>query len=595
MINLNEKYVLGSPTVIFTGNLDVNAGVRLGDGITSNVLIDATTPSTSTNTGALVVLGGAAIQGNLNVGQTVFGNISTNTVILSAGSVVSQANISHWRITDQALSVSAEDSSPQGIWFKPDGTKMYIAGFTGTDIVEYSLSTPWDISTNSATTSYALSFAPYDLYITSDGLTVYIVETTTPAVRSYTTGTPWDFSSLSTGPILDLTGFETTATGIDFKPDLSRVYVCGSGDDEINEFALSETGNLATATHTQAFSLAAQDSGPQGIRFNSDGTRLYMIGSTGDDINQFDLSTAWDISTLVYSGRSGSFETHEATLTGLYFRANTTQAWVVGSSGDTVRELDVSGIGIGLIASSTYLPGQLRVGTELDVEGNILVNRELSVHGATSLLSTLAVSSTLTASGTFTASGTSATLGSSTAAATYNVGSGATVSGSTKTVNVGTSGASGSTTNINIGPTAGAGTAVVNCNLTVSGTTQVAEIVEVITDVTQSTNAVTLDFATGGIFYRTSTNFSANFTVNITNAPTTDGRTFTVTLFQTQGATGYRPATLTVNAGAVTIKWLESFTPIPTSTNGKVDIFTFTLVRRSGTYECFATMAANFG
>ena len=464
-----------------------------------------------------------------------------------------------------------------------------MAGLSGVDINEYTLDTPWDITTNSAVVSYPLSFAPYDLYITSDGLTLYISENSTPAVREYNTATPWDFSSLTAGSVLDLTGFEATPTGFDFKPDLSRIYVCGSGDDEVNEFALSQAGNLYSNTHTQLFSLSGQDTGLQAIRFNSDGTKFYIPGSTGDDINQYDLSSAWDISTAAYSGRTTSFEPYEATLTGIYFRANTTQAWIVGSSGDTVRELDASGLGIGITANSVYTAGQLLVGRELDVEGNLQVNRELAVHGAATLLSTLTVSSTLTASGTFTASGTSATLGSSTAAATYNVGSGATVSGSTKTVNIGTSGASGSTTNINIGPTTGDGTAKVNCTL------EVAEIVEVINDVTQSGNATTLDFATGGIFYRTSTNFSANFTVNITNAPTTDGRTFTVTLFQTQGATGYRPAALNVNGSAVTIKWLESFTPIPTSTNGKVDIFTFTLVRRSSAYECFATMAANFG
>jgi len=128
----------------------------------------------------------------------------------------------------------------------------------------------------------------------------------------------------------------------------------------------------------------------------------------------------------------------------------------------------------------------------------------------------------------------------------------------------------------------------------VLGAPKVVEIVA-INDVTQSGNATTLDFATGGIFYRTSTNFSANFTVNITNAPTANGRIFTVTLFQTQEATGYLPTALNVNGGAVTIKWLGSVAPIPTSTNGKVDIFTFTLIRRSSAYECFATMSANFG
>ena len=67
-------------------------------------------------------------------------------------------------------------------------------------------------------------------------------------------------------------------------------------------------------------------------------------------------------------------------------------------------------------------------------------------------------SGTLTASGTVTVSAAAATIGTATTTATYGVGTGATTTGVTKTVNLGTGGASGSTTVVNIGPVAaGAG------------------------------------------------------------------------------------------------------------------------------------------
>ncbi|MDT8857791.1 DUF2793 domain-containing protein [Paracoccaceae bacterium Fryx2] len=73
-------------------------------------------------------------------------------------------------------------------------------------------------------------------------------------------------------------------------------------------------------------------------------------------------------------------------------------------------------------------------------------------------------SGTLTASGTVTVSAASASIGTATTTATYGMGTGATTSGVTKTVNIGTGGANGSTTVVNIGSaTAGAGgTTVVN-------------------------------------------------------------------------------------------------------------------------------------
>ncbi|MGY9049622.1 MAG: DUF2793 domain-containing protein, partial [Rhodobacterales bacterium] len=73
-------------------------------------------------------------------------------------------------------------------------------------------------------------------------------------------------------------------------------------------------------------------------------------------------------------------------------------------------------------------------------------------------------SGTLTASGTVTVSAAAATIGTATTTATYGLGTGATTTGITKTVNLGTGGASGSTTVVNIGPTAAGagGTTVVN-------------------------------------------------------------------------------------------------------------------------------------
>lgn len=80
------------------------------------------------------------------------------------------------------------------------------------------------------------------------------------------------------------------------------------------------------------------------------------------------------------------------------------------------------------------------------------------------LAGTQTFSGNKTFSGTLTASGGTATIGTSTGTATYGVGTGATTNGTTKTVNLGTGGASGSNTVINIGSaTSGAGgTTVIN-------------------------------------------------------------------------------------------------------------------------------------
>mgnify|MGYP000129379182 FL=1 len=94
--------------------------------------------------------------------------------------------------------------------------------------------------------------------------------------------------------------------------------------------------------------------------------------------------------------------------------------------------------------------------------------RTYTLPNSSSELAILAGTQTFTGnktfSGTLTASGGTATIGTSTGTATYGVGTGATTNGTTKTVNIGTGGASGSNTVVNIGSaTSGAGgTTVIN-------------------------------------------------------------------------------------------------------------------------------------
>ena len=128
---------------------------------------------------------------------------------------------------------------------------------------------------------------------------------------------------------------------------------------------------------------------------------------------------------------------------------------------------------------------------------------------------------------------------------------------------------------------------------TFTGGVRVQEMIEDVVDVALSSNVATIDYGSGNIFWLTNTP-SANMTWNVTNAPTTDGRVFTINVFVTQGSTGYIPSTFTINGGAVTMKWAAGATPTATSSSGKIDIFTLTFVRRASSYTLLGSANLNF-
>jgi hypothetical protein len=128
---------------------------------------------------------------------------------------------------------------------------------------------------------------------------------------------------------------------------------------------------------------------------------------------------------------------------------------------------------------------------------------------------------------------------------------------------------------------------------TFTGGIRIQEMVEDVVDVTLSSNVAVLDYSAGNIFWTTNTP-SAAMTWQITNAPTTDGRVFTINVLVTQGSTGYIPTSFTINGSAVTMKWAAGATPVGTSSSGKIDIFTLTFVRRSSAYTLLGSANLNF-
>jgi hypothetical protein len=125
-------------------------------------------------------------------------------------------------------------------------------------------------------------------------------------------------------------------------------------------------------------------------------------------------------------------------------------------------------------------------------------------------------------------------------------------------------------------------------NVAISGRIDKTTVRESVADVSVSASAVTADYSTGDIFY-VGTAPASNFTVNLTNAPTDDGKAITVVIFVTQGATGYYPNVVQVAGSAQTIKWANGAAPTPTSSAGKIDIFSFTFVRRSAAWTVFGS------
>jgi hypothetical protein len=149
-------------------------------------------------------------------------------------------------------------------------------------------------------------------------------------------------------------------------------------------------------------------------------------------------------------------------------------------------------------------------------------------------------------------------------------------------------------TTLNVGGAATfSGASTFNASATFNGTINAQEISETVVPITLASNVGTMSWTDGNIFY-IATSPSAAMTFNITNVPTTNNRIMTVNVFVTQGATGYIPSTFQIDGAGQSIKWPGGNAPTPTSSAGKIDIFSFTMQRSTGTWIVYGASSLNF-
>ena len=59
---------------------------------------------------------------------------------------------------------------------------------------------------------------------------------------------------------------------------------------------------VVTPRHDGSFSVSSEAGEPQGVAFSSDGTRMFVVDNGDEDVHQYTLSTAWDVTSATYDG-----------------------------------------------------------------------------------------------------------------------------------------------------------------------------------------------------------------------------------------------------------------------------------------------------
>jgi sugar lactone lactonase YvrE len=249
-------------------------------------------------------------------------------------------NINTGSYTSKTFSIDSQESQAQAIFFKPDGTKFYAVGISSDRIYQYSLSTAWDISTASYDTVNVLvsgqETSPRGLFFKPDGTACYVLGNSSDRIYQYSLSTAWDISTASyASKSFLVSSQEGNPQEIFFKTDGTACYIVGS-NDRVYQYSLSTAWDISTASYaSKSFSVATQETNPVAMFMKPDGTKFYVIGTNQDRIYQYSMSTAWDVSTASYT--SVNYEPGNDSPRGLFIRPDALAFFTVSIAGDVYQ------------------------------------------------------------------------------------------------------------------------------------------------------------------------------------------------------------------------------------------------------------------
>ena len=131
--------------------------------------------------------------------------------------------------------------------------------------------------------------------------------------------------------------------------DGTRVFILGFTGDTIDEFTLDngpfDIAGGITPTVDGSVSLRPENTEPNGFEFSPDGLQFYVVDSATDAINAYSLTSAFDISTLSFIG-SLDISAEETVPRDIAFSADGSRVFIIGSDSDSIRQYNISNFDI---------------------------------------------------------------------------------------------------------------------------------------------------------------------------------------------------------------------------------------------------------
>tara|TARA_Y100000590_G_scaffold454351_1_gene601036 strand:- start:637 stop:1758 length:1122 start_codon:yes stop_codon:yes gene_type:complete len=228
------------------------------------------------------------------------------------------------------------------------------------------MSTPWDVSTATYTGNYH-NLAPHyvadawrSVSFNPDGTKMFLTNQDSDQMKAFDLDIGWDLSSFDESDYGSIETFdlddgekpfkEQKVKGHYFREDGLKLYIVGETNNSAIEYNLSSAFDLTSIggvsqSYDISSSVAPYVSGDteteiNGIHFSTDGYRMYTGGNDKDNVYEHRLSTAWDVTTATYETKK-SISSEETQIHDVQWKPDGSKMYIVGHGTDVVHQYNI--------------------------------------------------------------------------------------------------------------------------------------------------------------------------------------------------------------------------------------------------------------
>jgi len=237
------------------------------------------------------------------------------------------------------FNLSSYETQPRACTLSADGTYFYVVGDQGHSVDQFTMSTPYDLTTISHTRVQALGTNnPRGIYFKEDGTKMF-VSYYGGTIKRYSLSTAWNVSTIGSADQSDTfesdSGDYNSVIGLFFKPDGTKFYTVVASDNAIKEYTCGSAWDVSSMSGSDTATRDSLQADPSGLFISSDGLRLWYCEYNTDKVYQWNLSTAWDISTGSIDSTSYSVEANPF---GFTMKPDGTKFYLVNDGEDEIQE-----------------------------------------------------------------------------------------------------------------------------------------------------------------------------------------------------------------------------------------------------------------